>query len=133
MAKNQTIPQEIKEQMVAVLREFANLGVIGRAFDNAGVPRRRHLQWMEKYPKYKERFEEVRSMFVDGLELIAVERAKEKSDALLMMMLKAHRREVYGDRNEVTHLGGQGQIQLIFAEGMLTDAEKEMLKKPEQE
>lgn len=33
------IPSETKEQMMRVLREFVNLGVIGRSFDNAGVPR----------------------------------------------------------------------------------------------
>jgi hypothetical protein len=127
------IPQETKEAMVHVLREFVNLGVIGRACDNAGVPRGTHKKWLEEYPKYKERFEEVREMFVDGLEMIAIQRAKERSDSLLTLMLKAHRREVYGDRADVNHTLSGKQIQLIFAEGMLTDEEKKMLQGEEQD
>lgn len=127
------IPEDIKKEMMAVLREFVNIGVIGRSFDNAGVPRKRHLEWLEEYPIYKKRFEEVREMFVDGLESIAIERAKDKSDSLLMMMLKAHRREVYGDKSEVKHSLGEGkQIQLIFAEGMLNDDEKALLRDNEE-
>jgi hypothetical protein len=49
------IPQETKEQMMRVLREFVNLGVIGRAFDNAGVPRSYHKKWIDKYPIYKKK------------------------------------------------------------------------------
>lgn len=128
------IPQKIKDDMTAVLQEYANLGVIGRACDNAGVPRGKHKDWLEKYPVYQERFEEVRAMFVDGLELIAIERAKEKSDSLLTLMLKSHRPEVYGDRSEVRHTGIGNQIQLVFAEGLLNDEEKKLLtQEPEEE
>ncbi len=122
------IPDDIKEKMTNVLRHFANLGVIGRAFDEAGVNRSYHLKWLDEYPLYKKRFEEVKEMFVDGLEMVAIQRAKEKSDSLLTLMLKAHRREVYGDKAEINHTGVKGQIQLVFAEGMLTDDEKALLK-----
>ena len=125
---NKPIPPEIKAQMMAVLREFVNIGVVGRACDNAGVSHKKHDNWLHDYPIYKKRFEEVRGMFVDGLEMIAIQRAKEKSDSLLTLMLKSHRREVYGDRTEVNHLGTAGQIQLVFAEGMLSDEEKRLIK-----
>lgn len=132
MADNK-IPQETKEQMMRVLREFVNLGVIGRAFDNAGVPRGYHKKWLEKYPIYKKRFEEVKEMFVDGLEVVAIQRAKEKSDSLLTLMLKSHRREVYGDKSEIEHKGLKNQIQLVFAESMLTEEEKKLLQGTEEE
>lgn len=122
------IPEDVKDEMMAVLREFVNIGVIGRACDNAGVPRSKHQEWLNKYPLYKERFEEVRDTFVDGLEMIAIQRAKEKSDSLLTLMLKAHRREVYGDRVDMNHSGVGNQIQLIFAEGMLSDEEKKIIQ-----
>lgn len=122
------IPEETKDAMTAVLREFVNLGVIGRACDNAGVPRGTHKKWLEEYPVYKKRFEEVREMFVDGLEMIAIQRAKEKSDSLLTLMLKSHRREVYGDKTEMNHTGIGNQIQLVFAEGMLSEAERELIE-----
>lgn len=126
MSEN-TIPQGVKDEMMAVLREFVNLGVIGRSFDNAGVPRKKHKEWLEQYPVYRARFEEVKDMFVDGLEMIAIQRAKEKSDSLLTLMLKAHRREVYGDKADINHTGIGNQIQLVFAEGMLTDEEKALI------
>lgn len=121
------IPKETRDEMMAVLREYVNLGVIGRSYDNAGVPRMKHALWMEKYPIYKERFNEIHEMFVDGLEMIAIKRAKEKSDSLLTLMLKSHRREVYGDKTEVNHSVGGKQIQLIFADGMLSEEEKKLL------
>lgn len=128
-----TIPSETKEQMMRVLREFVNLGVIGRSFDNAGVPRGYHKKWLEEYPIYKKRFEEVKEMFVDGLEVVAIQRAKDKSDSLLTLMLKAHRREVYGDKSEIEHKGLKNQIQLVFAESMLTEEEKKLLQGTEEE
>ena len=127
MEEKVSIPQETKDEMMAVLREFVNLGVIGRSFDNAGVPRGKHADWLERYPIYKKRFEEVKEMFVDGLEMIAIQRAKEKSDSLLTLMLKSHRREIYGEKSEINHTGIGNQIQLVFAEGMLTDEEKKLL------
>lgn len=133
MADNKPIPQEVKDEMMAVLREYVNIGVIGRACDNAGVPRKKHKDWLEQYPVYKARFEEVRDMFVDGLEMIAIQRAKERSDSLLTLMLKAHRGEVYGDKSEVKHTGIGNQIQLVFAEGMLTDEEKKLIGGTESE
>lgn len=127
MDEQKTIPENIKKQMTAVLQEYLNLGVIGRAFDEAGVDRSYHRKWMKEFPAYKERFEEVRNKFVDGLELIAIQRAKEKSDSLLTLMLKAHRPEVYGDRSEIKHTMSN-QIQLVFAEGMLSPEEKAILQ-----
>ena len=106
------IPQKIKDDMTAVLQEYANLGVIGRACDNAGVPRGKHKEWMEKYPVYKERFEEVRAMFVDGLELIAIERAKEKSDSINFNVSPTE--EIYGDK---AIDAGIGQIHLCLLRG----------------
>jgi hypothetical protein len=123
-----TIPDRIKKDMTAVLSEYVRLGVIGRAFDCAGVSRKCHLEWLEKYPIYKERFNECKDKFVDGLETIAIERAKEKSDSLMTLMLKSHRPETYGDRSEVNLKSNMKPIQLIFAESMLTEEEKKILQ-----
>lgn len=120
---------ELKELMRRVLTNYVEVGVIGKACDLAGVRYRDHMNWMERYPTYKEKFEEMRSRFVDGLETVAIQRAKEKSDSLLILMLKSHRREVYGDKSDI-NLGGQQNsppIQLVFAEGMLSPEEKKLL------
>lgn len=127
MVEPKMIPDETKKQMTAALAAYVELGVIGRAFDQAGVERKYHLIWLKEYPTYKERFEQVRDQFVDGLEIIAIQRAKEKSDSLLTLMLKAHRPEVYGDRSEIKHTMSN-QIQLVFAEGMLSPEEKALLQ-----
>lgn len=123
------LQEDTKELMKNVLNEYVKCGVIGVACDRAGVRRRTHFEWMEKHPKYKELYEEVKEKFVDGLEEVAVSRAKEKSDSLLMFLLKAERREKYGDKSDV-NLAGQrnaAPIQLVFAEGMLNDDERRML------
>jgi hypothetical protein len=123
---------EIKESMRRILTELVSCGVIGTACIRAGVPVSTHKQWLKKYPAYKTRFDEIKERFVDGLETVAIERAKEKSDALLTLMLKAHRREVYGDRSQLELQANLDKppIQIVFAEGMLTPAEKEMLSAP---
>ena len=123
---------EIKESMRRILTELVSCGVIGTACIRAGVPVSTHKQWLLKYPAYATRFSEIKERFVDGLETVAIERAKEKSDALLTLMLKAHRREVYGDRSQLELQANLDKppIQIVFAEGMLTPAEKEMLSAP---
>lgn len=122
------IPENIREKMTLVLEEYGKCGVIGTAYDKSGVPRRYHTGWLADYPDFKEMFEIVRDRFVDGLELVAMDRAKEKSDSLLMMMLKAHRKEVYGDTSEVNLKSEKGNgIQLVFASGMLSEDEKRIL------
>jgi hypothetical protein len=123
------IGTETKELMRLVLSHYAQCGVIGTACDKAGVRRKTHYDWYEKHERYKELFDELRERFVDGLEEVAIERAKTKSDSLLMFLLKAERREKFGDKADI-ELSGRKQgapIQLVFAEGMLNDDEKAML------
>lgn len=120
---------ETKIQMTRVLNEFVRCGVIGLACDRSGVSRKAHCRWLEDYPKYKELYETMRERFVDGLEAVAIERAKEKSDSLMLALLKAHRKEVYGDTSNVNmNLTGQAPITLMFAEGMLNENERKMLE-----
>ena len=122
---------DTKQQMVRVLNEYVRCGVIGVACDRAGVIRNNHTKWLETYPKYKELYETMRERFVDGLEEEAIRRAKEKSDSLMITMLKAHRPEVYGDKSDVNmRMSGQQPITLMFAEGMLSEREKALLSEP---
>ncbi len=123
---------EVKESMKRILTELVSCGVIGTACLRAGVPVSTHKQWLLKYPAYATRFAEIKERFVDGLETVAIQRAKEKSDALLIVMLKAHRREVYGDRSQLELQANLDKppIQIVFAEGMLTPEEKRLLSAP---
>lgn len=122
------IPKHIREKMTLILEEYAKSGVIGNSCDLAGVRRKDHYLWLKEYEDYKEMYDIVTERFVDGLELVAIERAKEKSDGLLQMLLKAKRSEVYRDRSEVNVKGEKGGgIQLVFASGMLSEEEKRIL------
>jgi len=121
---------ETKFLMKRVLSAYAKTGIIGNACDEAGVPRSYHTYWMKTYPRYVELFSELRERFVDSIEAVAIERAKGGSDSMLQFMLKAHRREVYGDKSEVDVKGGTGiaPITLVFAEGMLNPEEKKLIE-----
>lgn len=133
MDEKKAIPLKTKQEMSKILEEYAKTGVIGAACDLAGVRRKDHYLWLKEYEDYKEMFEIVRDRFVDGLELVAIERAKDKSDSLLQMLLKAHRREVYGDTSELNVKGEKGNgITLVFASGMLSEEEKKLLSKEEE-
>jgi len=119
---------ERAELFAKFLAEFAKCGVRGLAADRVGLRRHTMRDWIEKYPKFKEKFEEIQERFVDGLETVAIERAKEKSDSLLMFLLKAKRREDYGDRSQVDVNQQGGKIELVFADTMLTEEEKKILQ-----
>ena len=94
----------------------------------------RHREWLEKYPKYRELYEEIKEKFIDGLEVEAMRRAREKSDSLMTLMLKSHRREIYGDKSDVNLNTNQpAPITLMFAEGMLTEEERKILQAPVEE
>lgn len=121
---------ETKFLMKQVLSAYAKTGIIGSACDGAGVPRSYHSYWMKTYPRYVELFNELRERFVDSIESVAIDRAKGGSDSMLQFMLKAHRREVYGDKSDVNLNAGTGiaPITLVFAEGMLNPTEKKLIE-----
>lgn len=125
---------ETKQKMVRVLNEYVRCGVIGLACDRAGISRQQHTKWLESFPQYKELYEVMKERFTDGLEAVAIERAKEKSDSLMIAMLKAHRKEVYGEQAKLdVSMTQNAPITLLFAEGMLNENEKRLLEAPEEE
>jgi len=121
---------EKKTFMKRVLEEFVSCGNIGIACDKAGIRRGTHRDWMEKYPRYKQLVDEVQERFWDNMEVVAHQRAREKSDALLIFLLKANKPEKYRDTVDanLNHNTNGAPIQLIFAEGMLSDEEKKLLQ-----
>jgi hypothetical protein len=118
-----TLNAQIRKLMSAALNEFVKCGVIGIAFDKCDLPRRLHRVWKEVYPEYKEMFDTVNERFVDGLEQVAIERAKEKSDSLMILMLKANRPEKYNLTTDV-NLNAKNNVKFFFPEGMLSEEEK---------
>lgn len=123
-----TLSEQVRKLMTAALNEFVKCGVIGIAFDHCGLPRRLHRVWKELYPEYLDMFNTMNERFVDGLESVAIERAKEKSDSLMILLLKANRPEKYNIAQDI-NFAAKNDVKFIFAEGMLSDKEKEQLGK----
>ncbi len=116
----------LRRQMTAVLNEFVKVGVIGIAFDHCGIERRLHRVWKELYPEYEQMFNTMNDRLVDGLESVAIERAKEKSDSLMILLLKANRPEKYNLTTDV-NVNSKNNIKFIFPEGMLSAEERKLL------
>jgi hypothetical protein len=125
----------------AFLGAVAVHGTITAAARAIGHDRDIHYRWMREDPTYPDRFKAADEQFADTLVAEAVRRArdgceryvvsagrlvtdadgaplteKQYSDALLALLLKSHRREMYGDRTAVEHSGEVRTIQ-----GLLSD------------
>lgn len=102
------------------LKEFVKCGTIGVAAKRANTTRERHYHWLKEDPKYAEAWKLAVEDAADMLEAEAIHRAVEgepvtiydkdgnvvreeqkKSDALLATLLKAWKRDKYGDKIDV--------------------------------
>ena len=103
--------------MERFLDKLRNSGNVRLSCKAAGVPRRTVYNWKARWKTFDDEWEEALGDACDILEAKAWERAIEgQSDRMLMFLLKAHRRDVYGDwqRREITGADGGGvTIQLI--------------------
>jgi len=99
-----------REAMDRFLDRLRNSGNVRASCKAAGVPRRTIYNWRDKWVTFADEWDDALDDACDILEAEAWKRAIEgQSDRLLMFLLKAHRREVYGDvvRNEVTGKDGE--------------------------
>ena len=80
------------------LRESGNVRLSCEAAD---VNRRTVYRWREKWATFADEWQEALDDALDLLEAEAWRRARKTSDRLLMFLLQAHRRDVYGDRVQV--------------------------------
>jgi hypothetical protein len=129
-----TLAGEMREiHQEAFLVAFCVHGTLTAAAAQIKQDRRVHYRWLKEDPTYPERFKTAKEAFADKLESEALRRAhdgvdrvrfsagkilvrpdgtawveKEFSDTLLLAMLKAHRRELYGDRASLEHSGPDG-------------------------
>ena len=101
------------ESFLDRLRSSGNVRLSCRA---AGVPRSTAYRWRDKWATFAAEWEEAKEDACDMLEAEAWKRATEgQSDRLLMFLLKAHRRDVYGDvvRAELTTPDGPLQVEYV--------------------
>lgn len=75
------------------LEALAEFGTIRSACDAADVSRRVYYDWIARYPDFKQAAEDAMERNTDELEEVAQDRAKDKSDLLLMFLLKKRRPE----------------------------------------
>lgn len=133
--------EHMEADQAAFLSAMAVHGTITAAAKQIGHDRDIHYRWLREDTTYRERFDAANDQFADTLVAEAVRRARDGcdryvvsagrlvttvdgeplterqySDTLLALLLKAHRRELYGDRQQVEHSGEVRTIQ-----GLLSD------------
>jgi len=89
-----------RQKFLKHLSSGASVGASARA---AGFGRRTAFEWKADDPDFAAAWEEAYEDATENLEDAARTRALEKSDSLLMFLLKARRPEIYRER--VTHKG----------------------------
>lgn len=108
-------PEERQEIMIRFLKYYSKTGVMTYSADRAGTTVGTIKLWLEKFPKFAQKVEEMRERFVDDLEMVAIERAKEKSDTLMALLLKANRPEKYRENVKMDVKNQHTPIQLVFS------------------
>jgi len=86
---------EKKEIKRRFLIAFSRTGVWSHSCERAGVSAAVIRSWLKKDKKFQKKFDQMQEKFVDTLEMVAVQRAVEKSDTLLLALLKANRPAKY--------------------------------------
>ena len=83
------------------LTKLRDCGNVRLSCEAADVPRSTVYRWRDKWATFSDEWREALDDALDMLEAEAWKRARRSSDRLLMFLLKAHRRELYGDKVEV--------------------------------
>ena len=113
----------LMEKFLARMRGSGNVRASCSA---AGIPRSTAYYWRNKFKTFEQEWNDAKEDAVDGLDLEAWRRAtEEKSDRLLMFLLKAHKPEVYNPTQTIKHegTGDQGEI-TVKQVGLTPEEEK---------
>lgn len=91
-----------RETFLESLRSVPNVSAASRA---AGFGRSAAYQWRNEDPEFALEWDEAIEESIDSLEQVAFERAKDQSDRMLEILLKAHRPEKYVEKKLIEHSG----------------------------
>jgi hypothetical protein len=123
--------RQVKQQKEAFLDAFRRTGIISRACEQTAVNRANVYRWQEHDPEFLAAFRiaevestemleaEALSRAVDGVEKVSANGTPyiDKSDTLLIFLLKARKPHVYRDRVDVAHSGqvaaGPAQVRYV--------------------
>jgi hypothetical protein len=104
--------------MPAFLTTLRDTGNVRLSCSQAHVDRAVVYRRKADDPPFGIAWEEAHEEAIDTLDAIARQRAMGGSDLLLIFLLKAHRRPVYGERIEVTK---RESVNLVIVEEILGD------------
>lgn len=99
--KSQPVPYNIDnrdEIERKFLVEYCRYGSIHKAASSCGVSSNTIKTWLDQDDDFRDNFEKMKDIFVGALETLALERAMEGSDSLLVTLLKANAPEKYNPR-----------------------------------
>lgn len=99
---------EREEAFLAALRDGSSVTAAAAVI---GMSRGYMYQYRDANPEFAAAWDDAAESGVDSLEDVAITRAKSGSDPLLMFLLKARRRFVYGDKTQIeqkTEISGPG-------------------------
>lgn len=119
--RGKAIPEsEKKEIKKRFLITYSRTGNITASCERAGVAPRLIRDWLSKDPKFKAKFDEMQEKFIDSLEMVAVQRAMDKSDTLLLALLKANRPTKFRDNVKLDADVKQDKtVRLVFSQDEL--------------
>lgn len=82
----------------AFLEAYSSTGTVREAADAVGVPTRTAYAWRKNDRAFMEEWDRItHEDILPVLEQVAIERAREKSDLMLMFLMKAYNRKLYDD------------------------------------
>jgi hypothetical protein len=98
----------VHPQKRAFLLAYIECFQVTKAARHAGSSHQTHYYWVNHDPVYAQAFEVAKQLAIEGLEEVAVKRARDEdrpSDVLLMFLLKGNLPDKYKDRFQVEHRG----------------------------
>ena len=89
------------KKRVAFIASLRNSGNVRASCHAVGISRKTAYRWKEKWATFAAEWDEALEDSCDVLEAEARRRGMSVSDRLLMFLLKAHRPEVFGEKQQV--------------------------------
>jgi len=102
------------ERRALFLRELMRSPVVGRAARQAGISVNSVYRLKREDERFSMAMDEALTAAIDDIEQVAIDRALEKSDKLLEMILKSKRPEEYRERVDVAvAVAGRIEVDLV--------------------
>ncbi len=107
-----------KDWKPVFLEAYRENGNVKEAAEAAGVTKQAVYKARKAGAAFAEQFDRARDELADDLEAVAIRRARDKSDTMLIFLLKGLKPNVYGDKVKQEHIGaGGGPIRYIEVAG----------------